>query len=170
MRLLAWRTYYWRYYYIEQGRFCHWGRGGWRPPRRNASYLGGKELGPMFAHCTHHYSFPLQKIIQNLNWTLYMNKTNVYVRKISVLVREGRKIREGSQQKCVFCRNDFCSAPLVNGLQKRFWYWRHFFITFVFHYSCMNCVTENQHTFNSGRIVIIVSTSKSLEFFADALL
>ena len=50
-----------------QGRFCHWGRGAEDPPRRNASYLGGKELEPLFAHCTHHYSFPLQKIIQNFH-------------------------------------------------------------------------------------------------------
>ena len=47
---------------INQGLFCHWGRGAEDPPRRNASYLGGKELEPLFAHCTHHYSFPLQKI------------------------------------------------------------------------------------------------------------
>ena len=97
---------------INQGLFAIGAGGAKDPPRRNASYLGGKELEPLFAHCTHHYSFPLQK-------TLYMNDTNVYVRKISVLVRGGRKIREGSQLKFVFWRNYFCVAPPVKGLQKR---------------------------------------------------
>ena len=46
----------------DPGAFLPLGQGGAEdPPRRSASYLGGKELEPLFAHCKHHYSFPLQK-------------------------------------------------------------------------------------------------------------
>ena len=48
---------------MDRGVFAIGAGGAEDPPRRNASYLGGKELEPLFAHCTHHYSFPLQKII-----------------------------------------------------------------------------------------------------------
>ena len=50
---------------ILTGAFFAIGAGGAKdPPRRNACYLGEKELEPLVAHCTHHYFFLLQKIIQ----------------------------------------------------------------------------------------------------------
>ena len=48
---------------INQGLFAIGAGGAKDPPRRNASYLGEKELEPLVAHCTQHYFFPLQKII-----------------------------------------------------------------------------------------------------------
>jgi len=47
---------------VGRGDFAIGAGGAEDPPRRNVSYLGGKELEPLFAHCTHHYSFPLQKL------------------------------------------------------------------------------------------------------------
>ena len=52
---------------VDRGVFAIGAGGAEDPPRKNASYLGGKELEPLFAHCTYHYSFPLQKIIQNFH-------------------------------------------------------------------------------------------------------
>ena len=52
-------------YIINRGVFAIGAGGAEDPPRRNASYLGGKELELLFAICTPHYSFPLQEIIQN---------------------------------------------------------------------------------------------------------
>ena len=38
------------YYWSDRGVFAIGAGGAEDPPRRNASYLGGKELEPLFAH------------------------------------------------------------------------------------------------------------------------